>query len=65
MRERTRVAASVLMRGAGGGLRLRRPPIGLGEYFDYGIWHRSVTPQLRDEFIGWRLHFCCKQQLFR
>lgn len=35
-------------------LRLRRPAIGLGEYFDYGIWQRSVTPQLRDEFIGWR-----------
>jgi putative polysaccharide biosynthesis protein len=35
-------------------LRLRRPPIGLGEYLDYGIWRRAITPQLRDEFIGWR-----------
>lgn len=35
-------------------LRLRKPPIGIGEYFEYRIWHRSVTPQLRNEFIGWR-----------
>lgn len=35
-------------------LRLRKSPIGISEYFEYGIWHRSVTPELRDEFIGWR-----------
>lgn len=35
-------------------LRLRNPPIGISEYFEYGIWHRSITPALRNEFIGWR-----------
>lgn len=35
-------------------LRLRKPPIGISEYFEYGIWHGSITPALRDEFIGWR-----------
>jgi hypothetical protein len=35
-------------------LRLRKSPIGLSEYFDYGIWHRSIPPAMRDEFIGWR-----------
>jgi len=35
-------------------LRLRRPPVGISEYFDHGIWHRSITPELRDQFIGWR-----------
>lgn len=35
-------------------LRLRRPPVGISEYFEYGVWHASITPALRDEFIGWR-----------
>lgn len=35
-------------------LRLRKSPVGIGEYFDYGIWHHSVTPAMRAEFIGWR-----------
>ncbi|MBK8894994.1 MAG: hypothetical protein IPN64_13465 [Propionivibrio sp.] len=35
-------------------LRLRQSPIGIGEYFEYGIWHASITPDMRDEFIGWR-----------
>lgn len=35
-------------------LRVRRSPLGISEYLDCGIWHRSVTPSMRDEFIGWR-----------
>jgi hypothetical protein len=35
-------------------LRLRKSPVGISEYFDYGIWHRSVTPSMCSEFIGWR-----------
>ncbi|MEO8409932.1 MAG: sugar-transfer associated ATP-grasp domain-containing protein [Propionivibrio sp.] len=35
-------------------LRLRKPPVGISEYFEYGIWHKSVTPAMADEFIGWR-----------
>ena len=35
-------------------LRLRKSPIGISEYLEYGIWHRSITPAMRDEFIGWR-----------
>ncbi|MBK7564635.1 MAG: hypothetical protein IPI21_10305 [Propionivibrio sp.] len=35
-------------------LRLCKPPVGISEYFDYGIWHRSITAAMRDEFIGWR-----------
>jgi hypothetical protein len=42
---------------------LRRPPIGIGEYFDYGIGHKSITPALRDEFIGWRHSKALDQRL--
>jgi hypothetical protein len=35
-------------------LRLSPSPLGISEYFEYGIWHRSITPALRDEVIGWR-----------
>ncbi len=35
-------------------LRLRRQPVGISEYFEYGIWHPSVTPDMLDEFVGWR-----------
>ncbi|MFT3848268.1 MAG: sugar-transfer associated ATP-grasp domain-containing protein [Propionivibrio sp.] len=35
-------------------LRLSPSPVGIGEYFDYGIWHRSVTTERMREFIGWR-----------
>lgn len=35
-------------------LRFRRLPVGVSEYFDYGVWHQSITPELRDQFIGWR-----------
>lgn len=35
-------------------LRLRKSPIGISEYFEYGIWHRSITPAMCNEFIGWR-----------
>lgn len=35
-------------------LRLRGSPVGISEYFEYGIWHRSITPALAQEFIGWR-----------
>jgi hypothetical protein len=35
-------------------LRLAKSPIGVSEYLDYGIWHSSVTPERRSEFIGWR-----------
>jgi hypothetical protein len=35
-------------------LRFGRYAIGISEYSDYGIAHRSVTPAMRDEFIGWK-----------
>lgn len=35
-------------------LRLGKSPIGIGEYFDYGICDGSVTPSMRGQFIGWR-----------
>ena len=35
-------------------LRLRKPPVGISEYFEYGVWHRSITRAMLDEFIGWR-----------
>jgi hypothetical protein len=35
-------------------LRLCASPLGIGEYLDYGVWHRSITPAMRNEFIGWR-----------
>ena len=35
-------------------LRMGKYAIGISEYFDYGISHRSVTPAMRDEFIGWK-----------
>lgn len=35
-------------------LRFATSPVGIGEYFDYGIWHRSVTEEWVKEFIGWR-----------
>jgi hypothetical protein len=35
-------------------LRFGKYKIGISEYFDYGISHRSVTPALRDDFIGWK-----------
>lgn len=35
-------------------LRLRASPLGIGEYIDYGLWQRSVTSAMQDEFIGWR-----------
>lgn len=36
------------------GMRLRKSPVGLSEYFDYGVWHDSVTPAMCKEFIGWK-----------
>lgn len=35
-------------------LRLAPSPVGVGEYFDYGIWHSSVSDARMKEFIGWR-----------
>lgn len=35
-------------------LRLRRSPLGISEYFEYGVWHKSITQKKRNEFIGWR-----------
>lgn len=35
-------------------LRLAKPAIGIGEYFDYGIYRRDVSSPRRAEFIGWR-----------
>lgn len=35
-------------------LRVARSPIGIGEYFEYGIYRRSVTREKMREFIGWR-----------
>jgi hypothetical protein len=35
-------------------LRFGKYAIGISEYFDYGISHRSITPAMRDEFIGWK-----------
>lgn len=35
-------------------LRFGKYAIGISEYFDYGISHHSITPSLRDEFIGWK-----------
>jgi hypothetical protein len=35
-------------------LRLRKSPVGISEYFEYGIWRRSITPTMTREFIGWR-----------
>lgn len=35
-------------------LRMRPSPLGISEYLDCGIWHRTITPAMRDEFIGWR-----------
>ncbi len=35
-------------------LRLRSSPIGISEYFEYGVWHPSITQAMRNEFIGWR-----------
>jgi hypothetical protein len=44
-------------------LRLRRSPVGISEYFDYGIWHNSVTPARRAEFIGWRASSALDREL--
>lgn len=35
-------------------LRIHPSPLGISEYFEYGVWHRSITRAMRDEFIGWR-----------
>lgn len=35
-------------------LRLRKPAVGIGEYCEYGIWRKSISPAMVDEFIGWR-----------
>lgn len=35
-------------------LRLNKPPVGIGEYFDYGIYRQEITPTKAREFIGWR-----------
>lgn len=35
-------------------LRLKKSPIGISEYFDYGIWHDSITAEMCDDFIGWK-----------
>lgn len=35
-------------------LRLRKSPLGISEYLEYGVWHHSITPPMVDEFIGWR-----------
>jgi hypothetical protein len=35
-------------------LRFGKNAIGISEYFDYGISHHSITPAMRDEFIGWK-----------
>jgi len=34
-------------------LRFGKQAIGISEYYDYGISHHSVTPTMRNEFIGW------------
>ncbi len=44
-------------------LRLRKPPVGISEYFEYGIWRRSITPEQLDEFIGWRQSAALDQEL--
>lgn len=44
-------------------LRLRRQPIGIGEYFDYGICDGATTPAKVDEFIGWRQSGALDKQL--
>jgi hypothetical protein len=44
-------------------LRLARNPLGIGEYFDYGIWHASITPERMREFIGWRQSAALDKQL--
>lgn len=35
-------------------LRTRKEPLGIGEYYDYRIYHESVTPLMLEDFIGWR-----------
>jgi len=35
-------------------LRLSRYPIGIGEYFEYGIYREDITQKKVREFIGWR-----------
>ena len=35
-------------------LRLRKLPLGVSEYFEYGVWHSTVTSAMSSEFIGWR-----------
>ena len=35
-------------------LRLALAPIGIGEYFDYGMYRKSITQPRLAEFIGWR-----------
>lgn len=44
-------------------LRLASNPLGIGEYFDYGIWHESITPERLGEFIGWRQSAALDKQL--
>jgi hypothetical protein len=35
-------------------LRLAKLPVGIGEYFEYGIYRQEVSPAKVREFIGWR-----------
>lgn len=35
-------------------LRLKKSPVGISEYFDYGIWHDSISPSMCNDFIGWK-----------
>lgn len=35
-------------------LRLSKLPVGISEYFEYGIYRQEITPAKRREFIGWR-----------
>lgn len=44
-------------------LRTRKEPLGIGEYYDYRIYHKSVTPLMLEDFIGWRQSINLDRQL--
>jgi hypothetical protein len=44
-------------------LRFSRNPIGISEYFDYGIWNPSLTAAERRDFLGWRQSAALDRQL--
>lgn len=44
-------------------LRLTKLPVGIGEYFDYGIYRREVSPEKVQAFIGWRESFALDKSL--